>query len=203
MLGQAEDNVGGEVRGTLGFRAEFNSRFGPCCCGLAVSPFGLPRFSSSSIEQIFAGALTGMPIERQGGGKSTPGGGWDGEVMRLWLSFMTELFRHLGAPPHGGAGEIGVGAREEIGYLFAGIFAGRKPRVGGPDARSPLGRIGGGEDGHGRWRAMGGRRCSRFAAPRYAGNFWVRVGVGQRGDLHDRKDPDGWAARSSPARTRG
>src|ERR1043165_3926737 len=41
----------------------------------------------------------------------------DREVMRFCQSFMTELFRHIGANLDVPAGDIGVGGRE-IGYLF-------------------------------------------------------------------------------------
>ncbi|WP_304427816.1 NADP-specific glutamate dehydrogenase, partial [Dubosiella newyorkensis] len=69
-------------------------------------------------EQIFKNALTTLPM---GGGKGgsdfDPKGKSDGEVMRFCQSFMTELFRHIGANTDVPAGDIGVGARE-IGYMF-------------------------------------------------------------------------------------
>ncbi|MBN1141454.1 MAG: glutamate dehydrogenase, partial [Deltaproteobacteria bacterium] len=46
-----------------------------------------------------------------------PKGKTDNEVMRFCQSFMTELFRHIGADTDVPAGDIGVGGRE-IGYLF-------------------------------------------------------------------------------------
>ena len=41
----------------------------------------------------------------------------DAEVMRFCQSFMTELYRHIGAETDVPAGDVGVGGRE-IGYLF-------------------------------------------------------------------------------------
>ena len=69
-------------------------------------------------EQIFKNSLTGLPI---GGGKGgadfDPKGKSDREVMAFCQSYMTELYRHIGADTDVPAGDIGVGARE-IGYLF-------------------------------------------------------------------------------------
>jgi len=53
----------------------------------------------------------------KGGSDFNPAGKTDGEVMRFCQSFMTELYRHIGADTDVPAGDIGVGARE-IGYLF-------------------------------------------------------------------------------------
>ena len=68
-------------------------------------------------EQIFKNSLTGLPI---GGGKGgsdfDPKGKSDNEIMRFCQSFMTELYRHIGADTDVPAGDIGVGGRE-IGYL--------------------------------------------------------------------------------------
>ncbi|MBR1561369.1 MAG: NADP-specific glutamate dehydrogenase, partial [Clostridia bacterium] len=61
---------------------------------------------------------TGLPI---GGGKGgsdfDPKGKSDMEVMRFCQSFMTELYKYIGADVDVPAGDIGVGARE-IGYLY-------------------------------------------------------------------------------------
>jgi glutamate dehydrogenase (NADP+) len=69
-------------------------------------------------EQIFKNALTTLPI---GGGKGgsdfDPKGKSDNEVMRFCQSFMSELFRHVGADVDVPAGDIGVGGRE-IGFMF-------------------------------------------------------------------------------------
>jgi len=53
----------------------------------------------------------------KGGSDFDPKGKSDAEVMRFCQSFMTELFRHIGANTDVPAGDIGVGGRE-IGYLF-------------------------------------------------------------------------------------
>ena len=53
----------------------------------------------------------------KGGSDFDPKGKSDAEVMRFCQSFMSELYRHVGADLDVPAGDIGVGARE-IGYLF-------------------------------------------------------------------------------------
>ncbi|GAG18333.1 unnamed protein product, partial [marine sediment metagenome] len=109
----------GEVHINRGFRVEFNSALGPYKGGLRFHPsvyLGIVKFLG--FEQIFKNALTGLPI---GGGKGgsdfDPKGKSDGEVMRFCQSFMSELYRHLGAYTDVPAGDIGVGSRE-IGFLF-------------------------------------------------------------------------------------
>ena len=71
-----------------------------------------------AFEQVFKNSLTTLPM---GGGKGgsdfDPKGKSDNEVMRFCQSFMTELFRHVGADTDVPAGDIGVGGRE-IGFLF-------------------------------------------------------------------------------------
>jgi glutamate dehydrogenase (NADP+) len=71
-----------------------------------------------AFEQVFKNSLTTLPI---GGGKGgsdfDPKGKSDNEVMRFCQSFMTELYRHIGADTDVPAGDIGVGGRE-IGFLF-------------------------------------------------------------------------------------
>jgi glutamate dehydrogenase (NADP+) len=67
---------------------------------------------------VFKNSLTTLPM---GGGKGgsdfDPKGKSDNEVMRFLQSFMSELFRHIGADTDVPAGDIGVGGRE-IGYMF-------------------------------------------------------------------------------------
>ena len=53
----------------------------------------------------------------KGGANFNPKGKSDHEVMRFCQSFMTELYRHVGADVDVPAGDIGVGSRE-IGYMF-------------------------------------------------------------------------------------
>lgn len=109
----------GEIHINRGFRVEFNSAIGPYKGGLRFHPsvnLGILKFLG--FEQIFKNALTTLPM---GGGKGgsdfDPKGKSDNEVMRFCQSFMTELFRHIGADTDVPAGDIGVGGRE-IGYLF-------------------------------------------------------------------------------------
>ena len=63
------------------------------------------------MSRCFKNSLTGLPI---GGGKGgsdfDPKGKSDREVMAFCQSFMTELYRHIGADTDVPAGDIGVGA---------------------------------------------------------------------------------------------
>jgi len=109
----------GKPQVNRGMRVEFNSAIGPYKGGLRFHPsvnLGIIKFLG--FEQIFKNALTTRPI---GGGKGgsdfDPKGKSDGEVMRFCQSFMSELFRHIGANTDVPAGDIGVGGRE-IGFLF-------------------------------------------------------------------------------------
>jgi len=109
----------GNVQVNRGFRVEMNSAIGPYKGGLRFHPsvtLGMLKFLA--FEQVFKNALTTLPM---GGGKGgsdfDPKGKSDGEVMRFCQSFMTELFRHIGANTDVPAGDIGVGGRE-IGFLF-------------------------------------------------------------------------------------
>ena len=109
----------GEVQINRGFRIEMNSAIGPYKGGLRFHPtvnLGILKFLA--FEQVFKNSLTTLPM---GGGKGgsdfDPKGKSDNEVMRFCQSFMTELFRHIGADTDVPAGDIGVGGRE-IGYLF-------------------------------------------------------------------------------------
>ena len=53
----------------------------------------------------------------KGGADFNPKGKSDNEVMKFCQSFMTELYRHIGADTDVPAGDIGVGGRE-IGFMF-------------------------------------------------------------------------------------
>ncbi|MEJ6951574.1 NADP-specific glutamate dehydrogenase [Natronospora cellulosivora (SeqCode)] len=141
-----DDN--GNTKVNRAFRVEFNSALGPYKGGLRFHPsvyLGIIKFLG--FEQIFKNALTGRPI---GGGKGgsdfDPKGKSDAEVMRFCQSFMTELYRHIGAQTDVPAGDIGVGARE-IGYMFgqykritnrfeAGVLTGKGIAWGGSLART-------------------------------------------------------------------
>ena len=112
-----DDN--GNVHVNRGYRVEFNSAIGPYKGGLRFHPsvnIGIIKFLG--FEQIFKNSLTGLPI---GGGKGgsyfDPKGKSENEIMRFCQSFMTELYRHIGADTDVPAGDIGVGGRE-IGYLY-------------------------------------------------------------------------------------
>jgi glutamate dehydrogenase (NADP+) len=109
----------GEIQINRGFRIEMNSAIGPYKGGLRFHPtvnLGILKFLA--FEQVFKNSLTTLPM---GGGKGgsdfDPKGKSDNEVMRFCQSFMTELFRHIGADTDVPAGDIGVGGRE-IGFLF-------------------------------------------------------------------------------------
>jgi len=109
----------GQVQINRGFRIEMNSAIGPYKGGLRFHPsvnLGILKFLA--FEQVFKHSLTTLPM---GGGKGgsdfDPKGKSDNEVMRFCQSFMSELFRHIGADTDVPAGDIGVGGRE-IGFLF-------------------------------------------------------------------------------------
>jgi glutamate dehydrogenase (NADP+) len=109
----------GEVQVNRGYRVEFNSALGPYKGGLRFHPsVNLSILKFLGFEQVFKNALTTLMI---GGGKGgsdfDPKGKSDDEVMRFCQSFMSELFRHIGALTDVPAGDIGVGGRE-IGFLF-------------------------------------------------------------------------------------
>ncbi|MBQ8197954.1 MAG: NADP-specific glutamate dehydrogenase [Lachnospiraceae bacterium] len=139
-----DDN--GQVQVNNGFRVQFNSAIGPYKGGLRFNTsvnLGIIKFLG--FEQIFKNSLTGLPI---GGGKGgsdfDPKGKSDNEVMAFCQSFMTELYRHIGADTDVPAGDIGVGARE-IGYMYGqykrirniyeGVLTGKGLTYGGSLAR--------------------------------------------------------------------
>jgi glutamate dehydrogenase (NADP+) len=109
----------GRVQVNRGFRVEMNSAIGPYKGGLRFHPsVNLSILKFLAFEQVFKNALTTLPIGgAKGGADFDPKGKSDNEVMRFCQSFMSELFRHLGADRDVPAGDIGVGARE-IGYMF-------------------------------------------------------------------------------------
>ena len=132
----------GNVHVNRGFRFEFNSALGPYKGGLRFHPsVNASILKFLGFEQIFKNSLTTLPM---GGGKGgsdfDPKGKSDNEVMRFCQSFMTELFRHIGAATDVPAGDIGVGGRE-IGFLFGqykrlrneftGVFTGKALNWGG------------------------------------------------------------------------
>jgi glutamate dehydrogenase (NADP+) len=109
----------GNLHVNRGFRVQFNSAIGPYKGGLRFHPsVNLSILKFLGFEQVFKNSLTGLPM---GGGKGgsdfNPKGKSDAEVKRFCQSFMSELWRHIGADLDVPAGDIGVGGRE-IGYLF-------------------------------------------------------------------------------------
>ena len=109
----------GNVRVNRGFRVQMSSAIGPYKGGLRFHPsvnLGVLKFLA--FEQVFKNSLTSLPM---GGGKGgsdfDPKGKSDNEVMRFCQSFMSELYRHIGADLDVPAGDIGVGARE-IGFMY-------------------------------------------------------------------------------------
>ena len=113
-----QDDHGG-IHINRGFRFQFSSALGPYKGGLRFHPTvcaSILKFLA--FEQVFKNSLTTLMM---GGGKGgsdfDPKGKSDNEVMRFCQSFMTELFRHVGADCDVPAGDIGVGGRE-IGFLF-------------------------------------------------------------------------------------
>ena len=136
----------GEYHVNRGFRVQFNNAIGPYKGGLRLHPSvyqGIIKFLG--FEQCFKNSLTGLPI---GGGKGgsdfDPKGKSDREIMAFCQSFMTELYRYIGADVDVPAGDIGVGARE-IGYLYGqykritglyeGVLTGKGLTYGGSLAR--------------------------------------------------------------------
>ena len=137
----------GKVRVNRGYRVQFNSAIGPYKGGIRLHPsvyIGIIKFLG--FEQIFKNSLTTLPMGgAKGGSDFDPKGKSDGEVMRFCQSFMTELYRHIGADCDVPAGDIGTGARE-IGYMFGqykrlqneftGVLTGKGLTYGGSLART-------------------------------------------------------------------
>ena len=107
------------IRVQRGYRVQNNNAIGPYKGGIRFHPSvneSILKFLA--FEQTFKNALTGLPMGGgKGGANFNPKGKSDGEIMRFCQSFMTELYRHIGADVDVPAGDIGVGARE-IGYMF-------------------------------------------------------------------------------------
>jgi len=137
----------GKVQVNRAYRVQFNGAIGPYKGGLRFHPsvcLSIVKFLG--FEQIFKNSLTGLPI---GGGKGgsdfDPKGKSDREVMAFCQSFVSELYRHIGADTDVPAGDIGVGGRE-IGYIFGqykrltglseGAFTGKGLSYGGSLTRT-------------------------------------------------------------------
>lgn len=137
----------GKVQVNKGFRVQFSSAIGPYKGGLRFHPsVCLSIIKFLGFEQILKNSLTGLPM---GGGKGgsdfDPKGKSDREIMAFCQSFMTELYRHIGADTDVPAGDIGVGGRE-VGYLygqykrltntFTGVLTGKGLTFGGSLTRT-------------------------------------------------------------------
>jgi len=140
-----DDN--GRVQVNKGYRVQFNSAIGPYKGGLRLHPSvnqGILKFLG--FEQVFKNSLTGLPIGGgKGGSNFDPKGKSDREVMAFCQSFMTELYKYIGADEDVPAGDIGVGGRE-IGFLYGqykrltglyeGVLTGKGLTWGGSLART-------------------------------------------------------------------
>jgi glutamate dehydrogenase (NADP+) len=109
----------GNIRVQRGWRVQNNNAIGPYKGGIRFHPTVTESvLKFLAFEQTFKNALTGLPMGGgKGGSNFNPKGKSDREVMRFCQSFMTELYRHVGADVDVPAGDIGVGGRE-IGYMF-------------------------------------------------------------------------------------
>jgi glutamate dehydrogenase (NADP+) len=107
------------IRVQRGWRVQNNNAIGPYKGGIRFHPSVTESvLKFLAFEQTFKNALTGLPMGGgKGGANFNPKGKSDHEVMRFCQSFMTELYRHVGANIDVPAGDIGVGGRE-IGYMF-------------------------------------------------------------------------------------
>lgn len=130
-----------------GIRVQFNSAIGPYKGGLRFSPeANLDVLKFLAFEQSLKNALTTLPM---GGGKGgadfDPHGKSDSEIMRFCQSFMTELYRHIGADTDVPAGDKGVSGKE-VAYMFGqykrlrneytGVLTGKGLSFGGSLART-------------------------------------------------------------------
>ena len=112
-----DDN--GHVRVQRGYRVQNNNAIGPYKGGIRFHPSVTESvLKFLAFEQTFKNALTGLPMGGgKGGSNFNPKGKSVREIMRFCQSFMTELYRHIGADVDVPAGDIGVGGRE-IGFMF-------------------------------------------------------------------------------------
>jgi glutamate dehydrogenase (NADP+) len=139
-------NDKGEVEINRGYRIQMNSAIGPYKGGLRFHPtVNLSILKFLAFEQVFKNSLTGLPMGGAKGGSDFDNRGRsDNEVMKFCQSFMTELYRHVGADVDVPAGDISVGSRE-IGYLFGqykrinahftGVLTGKGAEFGGSKIR--------------------------------------------------------------------
>ncbi|MDA0369312.1 MAG: NADP-specific glutamate dehydrogenase [Proteobacteria bacterium] len=137
----------GNIRVQRGYRVQNNNAIGPYKGGIRFHPsVNQSILKFLAFEQTFKNSLTGLPM---GGGKGgsdfNPKGKSTHEIMRFCQSFMTELYRHVGADVDIPAGDIGVGGRE-IGFMFGqykritnqytGVLTGKGLEYGGSLVRT-------------------------------------------------------------------
>ncbi|KAJ2056215.1 hypothetical protein GGH94_005564 [Coemansia aciculifera] len=132
----------GKQQVNRGFRVQMSSALGPYKGGLRFHPtVNLSVIKFLAFEQTFKNSLTTLMMGAgKGGSDFDPRGRSDREVMAFCQSFMSELYRHIGADTDVPAGDINVGARE-IGFLFGqykrlannftGVLTGKDLRWGG------------------------------------------------------------------------
>ena len=137
----------GKVQINKGYRVQFNSAIGPYKGGLRFHPtVNQSILKFLGFEQVFKNSLTGLPIGGgKGGSNFDPKGKSDREIMAFCQSFMTELYKYIGADQDVPAGDIGVGGRE-IGYLYGqykritgryeGVLTGKGLSYGGSQTRT-------------------------------------------------------------------
>lgn len=135
-------NDAGEVIINKGYRVQMNSAIGPYKGGVRFhASVNLSILKFLAFEQTFKNSLTTLPMGGgKGGSNFDPKGKSDMEIMRFCQSFITELFRHIGADTDVPAGDIGVGGRE-VAYMFGqykrlsneftGTFTGKGIAFGG------------------------------------------------------------------------
>lgn len=109
----------GKIQVNRGFRVQYNQAIGPYKGGIRFHPsVCLSIIKFLGFEQIFKNSLTTLPMGgAKGGSDFDARGKSDAEIMRFCQSFMTELYRYIGADIDVPAGDIGVGGKE-IGYMF-------------------------------------------------------------------------------------
>ena len=137
----------GRTHTNHGYRVQFSNALGPYKGGLRFQPgVNLSVVKFLGFEQTYKNALIGLPVGGAAGGADfDPRGRSRREVMRFCQSFMTGLYRYVGADTDVPAGDIGVGSRE-IGYLFGqykrlrneftGVLTGKGLSYGGSLART-------------------------------------------------------------------
>ena len=136
----------GQAQVNNAYRVQYNNAIGPYKGGIRFHPsVNQSIIKFLGFEQTFKNSLTGLPI---GGGKGgadfDPKGKSDREIMAFCQSFMTELYKYIGADVDVPAGDIGVGARE-VGYMYGqykrirgvyeGVLTGKGLSYGGSLAR--------------------------------------------------------------------